>query len=147
MIVGTFIVYLLQLKAMREQLDAARQAASAQNMLSLVDFLQAPHVRDARRTVITSLSTKAFSDWGDDDRRAASVVCSTYDLASIIIQRGLVPKEPIVDNWGPSIKKCFESVSPFLEEMQKAEHMGPTYYNDFRRLYEEVARRGLPISG
>jgi hypothetical protein len=146
-IVGTFIIYWRQFVAMRGQLDASRQAASAQNMLSLVDFLQASHVRDAREIVIRCLSGKALSDWAEADRRAASIVCSNYNVVGLIVQLGLVRKEHIVDTWGPSIRTCFEIVTPFIEEMQDAGHMGSTYWNGFHWLYEEVTRRGLPFSG
>jgi hypothetical protein len=147
MIVGTFIVYLLQLRAMRGQLDASRQAASAQNMLSLVDFVQAPHARDAREAVIRSLPTKALSKWSEADRRAAFIVCGTYDIVGRIVQFGLVPKEPIVDIWGPSIKECFEILSPFFEELQEAGEIGSIYWNGFQWLYEQATRSGPRFSG
>ncbi len=95
--IATFIVYFLQLRTMR-------RAAIGQNILSLVNFLQAPYVRDARTTVRTYLKNKPYSEWTDDEKREASLVCSSYDVVSILIfQQQLVPPAPFISNWGPSI--------------------------------------------
>ena len=63
-IAGTFVIYWRQLKAMRGQLEASRQAATAESILQLVNFLQAFHIRDAREIVITRLSHVPFLEWG-----------------------------------------------------------------------------------
>src|ERR1017187_9097172 len=83
-IVATFAVYYHQLRAMRH-------ASSAQNILAVVSFLQAQDVRDARRVVRKTLIGRPFTSWTADEERAAALVCSTYDIAAIMIRRGLVP--------------------------------------------------------
>jgi hypothetical protein len=134
----TLYVYYRQLRTMGAQLQSARDASSAQNILALTNFLQAPEVRAAREVVRVNLAQKHFQDWNDDERREAARVCSTYDVAAIIIRLGLVPREPFVENWGPSIRHCFEVTRPFIEEMQRPENSGPTYWDDFGWLYQEV---------
>ena len=87
--IATFIVYALQLRAMRK-------SSEGQNFLSLVDYLQAQDVREARRVVRTTLKEKVSRSepWNDSEERAASLVCSTYDVAAILIRSGVVPSKP-----------------------------------------------------
>lgn len=114
-----------------EQLKVDRGASSAQNILALTNFLQAPEVRSARETVRTKLVNKEYTLWDDAERSEASMVCSTYDVAAIIIKLGLVPSQPFVENWGQSIRHCYEVTKALIDEMQKPENSGPTYWDDF----------------
>ncbi|MFZ0034317.1 MAG: hypothetical protein WAK60_04945 [Sedimentisphaerales bacterium] len=134
----TLIVYFLQLRTMRQQLNSSHEATTAQSILALMNFLQDDKVRAARATVIKSLSRKKMEDWSEEEKNAASKVCSTYDIAAILIKMGLVPSKPFVENWGPSIKKCYKVLEPFISEMQKPENAGPDYWNDFGDLYKHT---------
>lgn len=120
------------------QLRAMRKSEGIQNILYLVNFLQDQEVRNARSMVIKQLKEKSITDWNEEERKCASTVCSTYDLAGIFIRRGLVPLEPFADNWGPSIRKCYSILEPFIREMQKPENEGPQYWNDFPWLFQQV---------
>jgi hypothetical protein len=132
---ATFMVYFHQLRQMQ-------RGSTGQNILALVTFLQAPYVRDARTTVRKSLRAIPYENWSDKEKQDASLVCSTYDVAAILIlQQHLVPKEPFVSNWGPSIKDCYEVCKPHIAEMQKPENSGATYWNDFGELYDRVVGR------
>jgi hypothetical protein len=132
----TLIVYFLQLRTMRQQLNFSHEATTAQSILALINFLQDDKVRAARATVIKSLSRKKMEDWSEEEKNAASRVCSTYDIAAVLIKMGLVPSKPFVENWGPSIKKCYKILEPFISEMQKPQNAGPDYWNDFGDLYK-----------
>lgn len=143
----TFYVYYRQLRTMGAQLQAAREASAAQNILALTNFLQASEVRAAREIVRARLSKKEFGNWNEEERREAARVCSTYDVAAIIIRMGLVPAKPFVENWGPSIRHCYEVTKPLIEEMQKPENSGPTYWNDFGWLYQQVVQGSVGGSG
>jgi hypothetical protein len=132
-IVATFAVYYHQLRAMR-------QASTAQNVLAVVNLLQGQDVRDARRVVRKVLVGRSFTSWTADEERAAALVCSTYDIAAILIRQGLVPPAPFVEDWGPSIKHCHEVLRDYIVEMRKPENSGPEYWNDFDWLYAEVLK-------
>ena len=129
--VATFLVYYFQLRAMRS-------ASAAQSILSLVIFLQAADVRTARGVVRKDLVNKTRKAWSADEEFHASLVCSSYDVAAILIRKGLVESETFLDNWGPSIKHCYEVLREYVQEMQKPENSGPLYWNDFGWLYEQV---------
>jgi hypothetical protein len=132
--IATFIVYWRQLKAMQH-------GATGQNILPLVNYLQAENVREARTTVRKNLKGKSFNSWTDDEKLKASLVCSSYDAASLLIFRQkLVPSDPFIRNWGPSIKDCYEICRPFIDEMQKPENSGPAYWSDSLVLYREAVK-------
>jgi hypothetical protein len=128
---ATVWVYYFQLRAMQN-------SAVGNNILALVNFLQQPHVREARTTVLTVLRTKPYAEWTSEERRAAGLVCSTYDIAGILIlDLKMVPSAPFLSNWGPSIRNCFEIVRPFHAEMRSIAHSGPEYWKVFGRLAEQ----------
>jgi len=139
----TLYVYYRQLRTMAGQLEASRSANSAQNILSLVTFLQAPDVRMSREVMRIKLAKKSFDRWTDDERSDASRVCSTYDVAAILVRLGLVPIRPIVETWGHSIRHCYEVATPLILEMQRPENSGSTYWDDFGWLNEQVINAGI----
>jgi len=133
--IATFIVYALQLIAMRK-------SSEGQNILSLVNYLQAQDVREARRIVRTTIKEKNLKSeaWNDSEERAASLVCSTYDVAAILIRSGVVPSKPFVENWGPSIRDCYEVLSSYIKNMQLPQNSGPEYWDDIDWVYQQVKK-------
>jgi hypothetical protein len=134
----TVVVYYRQLRTMQRQLGESRNAAVGQNILNLASFLQTQDVRSARDLTRNDLRSKDWHQWSDSERRAASMVCATYDLAAVVMRFGLVPPEPFIRNWGPSIRDCYGILRPFIKEMQKLENSGPEYWDDFDWLYEQA---------
>ena len=133
--IGTLIFTVRQLREMR-------RSAVGQNTLAMIQLLQNPEVRRARTTVLASLRTKPMDDWSEEDRREASLVCATYDVLSVLLyQCDIAPDDPFVENWGPSIRNCFEVLKPFIEMMQLPENGGASYWNDFERLYWRVKKK------
>jgi hypothetical protein len=128
-IISTFIVYYCQLMAMRN-------ASKGQNTISIINILQDSEVRKARKIVIKDLSTKEYATWTDEEKDSASIVCSNYDILSILIaKQGFVENKLFLDNWGPSIIKCYNILKCHIEEMQKPQNSGSNYWNDFKLLY------------
>jgi len=130
-IVLTFFVYWRQLVAMRGQLDAARQASTSQNALTLIQFLQAEDIRIARRILI-NLQSKPLDAWSDAEKSAAEQVCTSYDIVAIMIKEGIAPKSIFVENWGDSITKCYSAAAPFIAKTR--EIRGAKYWDDFEWL-------------
>ena len=135
LIACTFLVYLFQLRAMRS-------ASTAQNILALLNYLQEPAVREARRRVLVDLKQKPVASWTEDDKREASLVYATYDVAGILIQRGLVPKDLFVSNWGESIVRCYRVLEPFLKELHSVV-LGTKYGEYLKWLRDEAVRGGI----
>ena len=135
LIAFTFLVYVFQLRAMRS-------ASTAQNILAVLNYLQGPEVRDARRMVFTVLKGKPLASWTDDDKRVASLVYGTYDMAGILIRRGLVPKDLFVSNWGASIVRCYEVLEAFLTELH-AVAPGTKYGDHMKWLRDQAISCGI----
>jgi hypothetical protein len=138
-IVATLGVYFRQLRTMQCQLTATRESSVAQNILAVVNFLQAEDVRAARTIVRRQLRSKPMNEWSEQEREAASRVCATYDVAAVLLREKLVPLGPFVENWGPSIADCHQILLPFIEKMQEPTKSGPNYWDDFGWLYAQVA--------
>ena len=139
-LIVVLIVYARQLMAMQHQIETARQAAVGQNFLALINLLQSEDVREARRIVITVLVGRSFSDWNEEERRAAAKVCSSYGNAGFVVESGLVPPEFLIENWGPSIRRCYAILRDFIKDLQSSEKMDSDYWASFDRLN---ARAGL----
>ena len=136
LILFTFWVYFFQLRTMKK-------STRGQNSISIINYLQDESVRKAREIVLETLRKKPISDWTIEEKKAASKVCNTYDLVSILIfQQKLVPPRIIIDNWGPSIVRCFETLKEHIIEMQTNDRMGPQYWNDFEKLYNAAKKTG-----
>ena len=131
-IFATLLIYFFQLRTMKK-------GTLGQNTISLINFIQDEKARNARDVVMSNLKDKNYSDWETEEKKSASRVCSTYDIVSILIyQQRLVKPDLVIDNWGPSIKKCYNILEPHIEEMQKPENAGPDYWDDFVFLYNKV---------
>jgi hypothetical protein len=135
LIAFTFIIYLLQLKAMRS-------SSTAQNILAVINYLQDPDVRKARGIVQTDFKNKPLASWTEEERRAASLVQATYDVAGILIGHGLVPIDLFLRNWGGSIVRCFTVLAPYIEELRNQARLTP-YGENFKRLRDEAERKGF----
>ena len=134
------LVYFLQWRTMQKQLQAGREqlriaqgGVSAQNLFSLVNYLQEPDARDSRAWVLQKLRGKDFHSWSEEDRAHASRVCSKYDMVGILVRQGIVPIEPVIGSWGPSIRKCHSILDPFISAMRVRN--GPAYWDDFDWLH------------
>ncbi|MBS4095831.1 MAG: hypothetical protein KGZ83_03220 [Sulfuricella sp.] len=127
-----------QIKAMVAQIVATQEASRAQSVLSIVNFLQSPDVRTARHTVRSTLSTKHHSQWSDDEKNQASLVCANYDVAAGLMREKMAPVDIFVTNWGPSIIHCHEVLSPYMSEIRSKPGGHPEYWRNFDWLRAQV---------
>ena len=146
-LVLTLIVYYRQLRTMgkqlettQQQLEATRQGSNGQNILALANFLQAEDVRAARTLVFQKLAKRHFRLWSKEDKLTAAKVCSSYGVAGVILQTGVIPNKPFLENWGPSIRMSFEILQPLIREMQRPENAGPAYWSTYEWLYIQVLK-------
>jgi hypothetical protein len=140
----TFLVYLLQWRTMQRQLAAARDGIGAQNLFALIAFLQDADARDARAWVLQRLGEIDYSQWSEQDKTNASRVCSKYDAVGMFTRLKIVPLAPVVDSWGPSIRKCYLTLSPFVADMRVKN--GQAYWNDFEWLFMHAGGAGSEAS-
>jgi len=127
---------------MQEQVTAIANGSTAQNTISLIHFIQEERYRQARGVVINQLEKKA-QPWSQDEKVVASLVCSSYDILAILVRKGLVPQDIIVDEWGPSILRTHNILAPFMNEMRR--NMGERYWDDFPWLADQAQKAGHVI--
>ena len=133
----TLVIYYRQLRIMNEQVQEVRRSTTAQHILSLLSFIESDEIRAALNLVYTTLHKKHFTQWTEDERQAASKLCSSFSSAGTILQSGLVPQEPLM-GWGPSIRRCYQVLEPYIREMQRPENAGPQYWASFDWLYRQI---------
>jgi len=134
----TLVINYRQLRIMNEQVQEVRRSTTAQHILSLLSFIQSDEIRAALNLVYTTLHKKHFSEWTEDERQAASRLCSSFSSAGTILQSGLVPLEPLAAGWEPSLRRCHQVLEPYIREMQKPENAGPQYWAGFDWLYNQI---------
>lgn len=115
-----------------------RRATSTQAFCSLIDRLQDEEVRKAREIVLeqeregNSIDLTGRVQVGSDEK-----VCHTYDVAGIMVNSGMVPKRLLTENWGHSIKRCWQYVNPLVSKYRK-ERSAPKIWDDFESLAKDI---------
>ena len=145
--VAALIVFWRQLVAMRGQLQIAREASQNQNLVTLINSLQANDLVDARLTLINlGKSGQPYQEWDDEQITKAERVCNTYDLAGLLIRYGVVPEHAVVAHWGDSIIRCHAATSVMIDDLRKTR--GSDYWAHFEWLAERAnevrAQSSLP---
>jgi hypothetical protein len=136
----TMSLYYLQLRTMGKQLAAMQRGADAQQILSLLNFIESEEVRVAREVVYTVLHRKHLSEWTKSELEAASRVCASFATTGRVLRTGIVPIEPVLEGWEPALRRCYQILEPFLREKQKPENGGPQYWAGFDWLHSQLDR-------
>lgn len=137
---GALFVYYRQLRILTRQLLYMQETSRAQSGLSLVDFLQEPDVREARRTVRAVLSQKPMDEWTENEKDHASRVTANYDVAGALVKSGIAPVDLVAANWGPSIIHCYDILEPWIEAHRNRPGARSTYWSNFKWLYKEAKK-------
>jgi len=138
----TLSLYYLQLRTMGKQLEEMRHGTNAQQILSLLSFIESDEVRAAWTVVYTTLHRKHFSKWTESELQAATRMCASFATVGAIVRSGLVPIEPLLQGWEPSLRRSYQILEPFLQEMRKPENGGPQYWIEFDWLHSQLDRPG-----
>ena len=136
----TLAINYRQFRMMNEQVHEVRRSAAAQHILTLLSFIESDEIRAALNLVFTTLHKKDFSHWTEAEQQAVSKLCSSFSTAGTILQSGLVPLEPLIVGWEPSLRRCYQILKPFVREMQKPENAGPEYWAGFDWLHDRIVQ-------
>ena len=134
----TLAINYRQFRIMNEQVHEVRRSTAAQHILTLLSFIESDEIRAALNLVFTTLHKQHFSRWTEEEQQAASKLCSSFSTAGTILQSGLVPLEPLIVGWEPSLRRCYQILKPFVQEMQKPENAGPQYWAGFDWLHDRI---------
>src|SRR5262249_43199729 len=136
----TVVINYRQFRIMNAQLDEVRSSTAAQHILTLLGFIESDEIRAALNLVFTTLHKQHFSKWTEEEQQAVSKLCSSFSTAGTILQSGLVPLEPLIVGWGPSVRRCYQILKPFVQEMQKPENAGPQYWSGLDWLHDRIVQ-------
>lgn len=136
---ATLAVYYYQLRVMGRQLVAMQDSSRAQGALTLVEFLQSSEVRAARHVMRDKLSKIPLSDWTEEGRRCAALVCSNYDVVAALLRVNLAPADLIVANWTTSITHCHQVLLPFIKNFRD-EANDYRYWSNFDWLMQHAGQ-------
>jgi len=134
----TLLINYRQFLLVNRQMHEMRRSATAQHILSLLSFIESDEIRAALNLVYTTLYKIPFTEWTEDQQKAAAKLCSSFSTAGTILQSGLVPLEPLITGWESSLTRCYQVLEPYVREMQKPENAGPQYWAGFDWLYSQI---------
>jgi hypothetical protein len=98
----------------------------AQNTLSVAQFLFDPELSEGRGYMFEDLGRKPVSKWTDEDKAKAQRVCSSYDIAGLLVMAGIVDRDVIVQHWGQTLKRLYPIMKPLISN--RRELSGDPYY-------------------
>jgi hypothetical protein len=134
-IVGTFFVYLGQLRAMQgqlillsksttaqiestqAQLEAALKVYRAQNLIALNEVVTEPGFRNARKTLINPKG-RPLSSWSAEERQLAERACGLWNFVAQLVLELEVP-ESVVRSMSYTVVTCHDAAAELLVQIRK----------------------------
>lgn len=140
--ISAFLAAAMSALYARQQVRVAHSASRAQSLLAVLDYLQRSDIRDSRREVLTVLNSLPASSWTETQRATASNASASYDLVGTLLRSGVVDKDPIIQNYGPSIIRCHDICSPMIEGFcaNMPDALARRYWDDFDWLAGEARK-------
>lgn len=115
-----------------------RLTTYAQAYSATIDHLQNEKIRQARRTVFL-IKDKPIENWSKTETDASEMVCHTYDAIGQMVRHHLLPKEIIIDHWGPSLRNTWPILLPLVQKYRQ-EFAAPEYWDDYEWLVNEAMK-------
>lgn len=132
-----------------------RRELRTQNLNSLFyvhEYLSQEDFSRARKRIRTDLCHLPYESWSPQDRDEANRVCASYDQAGLLLGPGVLDKRTRIvfleSSWGQSIIDQYESLAPFLDDLQTPTRTGREFFEHFSSLYDGAVavRRGrIPV--
>ena len=125
----------ISLLATMIQLIREMRTQSWESFFYVHEYLSQDQFGEARKKVRTELYKKEYTEWTEEDKMAANRVCASYDQAGILLSQGLLNKRTrsgfLGSSWGRSIIDQYESLTPFLDDMQTPTQTGREFFHHF----------------
>lgn len=123
-----------------KQFKEMRKSTQAQSYTLVITHLQNEEVREARRMVF-SLENIPFNKWYKNNkaRRAAEIVCHTYDAVGQMVRNNFLQRKIIFDSWGPSLRRSWPILAPLVQKYRR-EFLAEEYWDDYEWLYLEALK-------
>ena len=138
--VGAILV-LASLGFLIRQLFLLRRSSYAECYDIVIRRLQDENVRKARAELFKlNEARKAASEWTDNEKEAAEIVCHTYATVGMMARDGTIPMR-IVRNWDYSLVKSWVAAEPLVLKYRQ-ERKAPDLWNDFEWLAKQLRKSG-----
>jgi hypothetical protein len=137
-VVGVVAIW-LQVRALNQQFRVQQAAVHQMTLPTIIQLLESPDVRAARRTVRTNLGGKAVSEWTADEQAAAADVLAAFDLAAALARRDQIDVALLVDHWGHEIATVGRTCRDYITGRRSKEGRG--YLANFHWLAAEADRQ------
>ncbi len=125
-------------KSRTDQLSETKRTADIDCFLRAASILQDETLRSDRAFLFLheSIDSKSPDSWFLDRTTSAERVCSSYDLVGILLKKGLLPKDLILDAWSDSIKKSWQATRDLVDFRRKRD--GDSIWNHFEWMNKEA---------
>ena len=130
--------YHSQAREMRLQSRLLTKSVEGSNLLRLIVDVLDDDARHSARKRMMVLWTEGvpLERWTEADRRDGERVVRTFDLMGMMVRRGLLDHDLVVQTWGIRIMQMHSAVYSLLAELR--ERNGPTYMSHFDWLEREA---------
>lgn len=98
--------------------ETLKTTLHANSFSKVYDILDHQDVISARN-VINKLGDKPYDEWDNSDEKCIKTLLRAYNIAGIMVKRGLLPEKYVVEDWAPSLKSTWETLEPWVEEQRK----------------------------
>jgi len=138
---SSFMVLVVSIAAIVSVLQFIKlsKSSTATAYVSIFQFLQREHIREARHILITELEKKNFKHWFKEEKEKAAPACASYDVVGAMVRKRLINKFFVVDKWRNSIIRCWEVAEPMVKEYRR--DRGDDFWDDFERIYKMAKKR------
>lgn len=134
----TGIIIFISVFILRKQVMVMYRSLEAQNYIATVNFLQNENTVNARTLLLSSLKGKEFGNWTEEEKSKVAWVGRSYDVAAILVYHKMLSKE-IIFNWGDSLVKCWNALSPLIKERKEEENWD--VWHNFYKLAKEASEK------
>ena len=122
------------------QAKELKRSAYAEAFAAISKLLDNEKARMARCTLMTN-SKKDFNCWNQPEINDAEFVCSLYGSVGSMVRNKFISQKIIIDEWGYSIRRCYEHARPMIDEYRKLcgdNFREENYRTDFQWLYDKA---------
>ncbi|MBC7699806.1 hypothetical protein [Aquabacterium sp.] len=126
-----------QLIEIQHQAASAEAAARLDSLFRIEQFLQRPEVIDARRKLYSGTATAGEIE----------AVCRSFTFVGTLLRGGAVAPKLFLDNWGPTVIRCWALTEPLVRERRVREN-NPLLWTHYDAMREAaLANMNMSVPG
>lgn len=116
---GAFIALIWQLRVLTGQLKQTSKTTELQALTFIFNSLSSDRSRENRRFVQLELGDTHWDNLSNEQKLQLSDVWGSFDQIAYLIEKWGLPKEIVIDMWGPVIRSCYLKSKDQLEQCKE----------------------------